>query len=73
MSLEVDDEVKVTSEVAPFFGKQGLVEEIDGGYRVLPLIGVRFPGRVHLYWYTELELGPVGVESPTAEIPAVAV
>lgn len=73
MSLEVDDEVKVTSEVAPFFGKRGLVEEIDGGYRVLPLIGVRFPGRNNLHWYTELELGLVELEAPTAEIPAVAV
>jgi hypothetical protein len=73
MSLEVDDNVKVTSPVAPFFGKQGMVEEIDDGYRVLPLIGVRFPDRAHLRWYTELELGPVGVEAPTAEIPAVAV
>lgn len=72
MSFQIDDEVVVTSEAAPYFGKQGLVEEVDGGYRVLPLVGVRFPGQAHLRWYTELELGAPKVDAPTEEIAAVA-
>lgn len=71
MSFQVDDEVEVTSESAPYFGKQGIVEELDAGYRVLPLVGVHFPGQAQLRWYSELELGPVGVDAPTEQIPAV--
>lgn len=71
MSWMLDDTVQVTSEVAPYFGKQGIVEELDGGYRVLPLVGVRFPGQAHLRWYSELELGPVEADAPTEQIPAV--
>lgn len=71
MSFLVDDEVEVTSDRAPYFGKRGVVEEVDAGFRVLPLFGVRFPGQVHLRWYTELELGKVDADAPTEQIPAV--
>lgn len=71
MPFKVDDEVQVTSEVAPYFGKRGIVEELDSGYRVLPLVGVRFPGQARLRWYSELELGPVDADAPTEQIPAV--
>lgn len=71
MLFQIDDEVEVTSEVAPCFGKRGIAEQIDEGYRVLPLVGVRFPGQAHLRWYSELELGPVDADAPTEQIPAV--
>lgn len=71
MSFQIDDEVKVTSEMAPYVGQRGIVEELDAGYRVLPLVGVRFPGQAHLRWYSELELGPVESDAPTEQIPAV--
>lgn len=71
MSFKVDDVVEVTGENAPYRGNRGVVEEADSGFRVLPLIGVRFPGQVHLRWYTELELGHVDADAPTEQIPAV--
>lgn len=72
MSFQIDDPVQVTSESAPYYTQQGVVKEVDGGYRVLPLVGVLLKGHSVLHWYTELELGAPKVDAPTEEIAVVA-
>jgi hypothetical protein len=71
MSLQIDDEIEVTSESAPYFKQRGFIEALDSGYRILPLVGVRFPNRSKVYWYSELEIRKVDADAPTEQIPVV--